>query len=61
MKISILLRANRVDVDVNGDLLANSRNRFRSCSKHQAKVAPFEGLSRNLPVRLLEIASGWTQ
>src|ERR1700682_6068912 len=60
MKMSILWRANRVNIDVNGDLLANSGNRFRSCSKHQTKVAPFQRLSCNLPVRLLEVASGWT-
>src|ERR1700730_1025936 len=59
--MSILLRANRVDVDVDSDFLANSGNRFRSCSKHQAKGAPFEGLGRDLPMRLLKIASGRAQ
>lgn len=61
MKMSILWSASGVDVDVDRDILANPGNCFGRRTKHQAKVTPFEGLGRDLPVRLFEIASGRAQ
>ena len=56
MKMSILWRASRFNLDIDRDFLTDPGNGLSGLAKHQVKLAPFEGLGCDLPARMLHLA-----
>ncbi len=46
----------RLDLDVNGDGLTNSRHTFRRLREHQIEVATLERIRRHAPTRSLAVS-----